>query len=583
MKSLIFNNLDYHPQLIKTMATATLMGAVGSNFIGPLIVFFVLYKYIPLSYLLIWLFIHFTLLITRFSISKKILRSINSGEKNLKNKLLLSMIVSSLSAFLYAVILWVSLSFSIPETHLFIVIISIFSLAAGSISTLGSIFHAFMSFFILMIVPVIIALIYHGGEFYLLLALILSVFFIIHSISGYRHYIALRDASTLQDSFKTIFDQTSDGILLIKKNRFKDCNDSLVSMFGYKSKEELLSTHVDNFSPKNQADGLNSHRKMIFMLSKAWEEGNTSYEWLHVRKDLTYFWTEIVLTRIHLNGENLIYGVWRDISARKEAEFELEALNTTLERRVEIEIEKNRLSHQKLLQHSRMAQMGEMISMIAHQWRQPLSAISSTAVNLQLKLELENFDLKTQKGADECNEYFQLRLENIETYVQNLTHTIDDFRNFYKPNKQSVFITLEEVIFKSLSVIKASLENDNIEIIQKYASEEKYELYDNELMQVILNILKNSQDNFKEKNIQNPYIRITTQAKQISICDNGGGIDEAIIEKVFDPYFSTKDEKNGTGLGLYMSKTIIDEHHKGSLHVKNDDKGICFIIELGEI
>ncbi|MEA3522308.1 MAG: HAMP domain-containing sensor histidine kinase, partial [Campylobacterota bacterium] len=116
-----------------------------------------------------------------------------------------------------------------------------------------------------------------------------------------------------------------------------------------------------------------------------------------------------------------------------------------------------------------------------------------------------------------------------------------------------------------------------------YATPVKYELYDSELMQVILNILKNAQDNFKEKSTQNAYIKITTHDKCITICDNGGGIPNAIIERIFDPYFSTKNEKNGTGLGLYMCKTIIEEHHKGSLHVKSSDKGVCFSIELGDL
>jgi len=101
-------------------------------------------------------------------------------------------------------------------------------------------------------------------------------------------------------------------------------------------------------------------------------------------------------------------------------------------------------------------------------------------------------------------------------------------------------------------------------------------------MQVLLNILKNAQDNFKERGVQNPRITIDVQERVCSICDNGGGVSEDIMERIFEPYFSTKDEKNGTGLGLYMSKTIVEEHHKGRLEVENRDDGVCFIIELGE-
>ena len=100
------------------------------------------------------------------------------------------------------------------------------------------------------------------------------------------------------------------------------------------------------------------------------------------------------------------------------------------------------------------------------------------------------------------------------------------------------------------------------------------------MIQVVLNILKNAEDNFLEKDIKEAYIKITTNDKVISICDNGGGISDDIIDKIFDPYFSTKDEKNGTGLGLYMSKRIVEEHHKAKLKVENTDDGVCFKIEL---
>jgi len=249
----------------------------------------------------------------------------------------------------------------------------------------------------------------------------------------------------------------------------------------------------------------------------------------------------------------------------------------TQQRKNEIEVQEK---SEQFFQQSRLAQMGEMISMIAHQWRQPLGAIATTSVNLRMKLLLEAFDFNSKDDIIKAEEYFIKRLENIEEYVQNLTITIDDFRNFYKPNKTAVCIKLEDVILKSLNIIRASLINDNIEIVEIYDAKESLEVYDSELMQVILNLLKNAQDNFQEKGIKYPKITITTQDRSLSICDNGGGIPKDILSNIFDPYFSTKDEKNGTGLGLYMSKIIIEEHHKGSLHVNNTNDGVCFKINL---
>ena len=250
-----------------------------------------------------------------------------------------------------------------------------------------------------------------------------------------------------------------------------------------------------------------------------------------------------------------------------------------------IELKKNAIFLKKkdlqLFQQSRQAQMGEMISMIAHQWRQPLASISSTTINIQMSIELENFDLNTIDGKEKQNRYFLNELKSIDGFVQNLTTTIDDFRNFYKPNKKTTRLKLEDVIEKSLKIINSSLASDNIKVIKQYNSKEEMQFYENEMMQVILNILKNTHDNFKEKKIKNPYIKITTENKTITICDNGGGISEDIMDKIFDPYFSTKDDKNGTGLGLYMSKTIIEEHHNGKLSAENTDDGVCFTVELG--
>jgi len=234
----------------------------------------------------------------------------------------------------------------------------------------------------------------------------------------------------------------------------------------------------------------------------------------------------------------------------------------------------------QLLAQSRLAQMGEMISMIAHQWRQPLSSITATAMNHKMMFLLDNVDFDTKQGRELLENESIKAMEDIEKYVEGLSSTIDDFRNFYKPNKVLVNTSLDEIIQKALSLIKLSLDEDKIEIIYEENAGKSIDIFDGEVMQVVLNILKNSQDNFIEKNIQNPSIKIITTTNEITICDNGGGIPDEIFDKIYDPYFSSKIEKNGTGLGLYMSKIIIEEHHKGSLTLENVDAGICCSIKF---
>ncbi len=290
---------------------------------------------------------------------------------------------------------------------------------------------------------------------------------------------------------------------------------------------------------------------------------------------------EVIVLKDQLKGlnENLENEV-------KKRTLELEILNHSLEDKVKDEISKNRDKDQQLLQQSRMAQMGEMISMIAHQWRQPLGAIAASSIDLKMKMAFASFDLEKKEGQEACANYFDEQLTNIEEYVQSLTTTIDDFRNFYKPNKEKKVITINEPIKKSLSIIEAASKANGVHITTNYESQKVLALFDSELMQVFLNIIKNAQDNFLENNTPDATIMISTKdikkGIQVQICDNGGGIPEDILEKIFDPYFSTKDEKNGTGLGLYMSKTIIEEHHTGELSVENRKDGACFILSIYE-
>jgi len=233
-----------------------------------------------------------------------------------------------------------------------------------------------------------------------------------------------------------------------------------------------------------------------------------------------------------------------------------------------------------LLQQSRMAQMGEMLSMIAHQWRQPLGAISSAIFGIQTKLATGKYD--NQDSNEDLYNFLNTKHKRINEYVQFLSTTIDDFRNFFKPDKKKELVTFESPIGRALLIVEGSLTSHGIDVAYTFNVNEKVELFQNEIMQVILNIIKNSEDNFIEKGIENPKIRIETNNMpahyEITISDNGGGISPHIIDSVFDPYFSTKDEKNGSGLGLYMSKMMIEEHSGGLLQVENIKDGVAFSI-----
>ena len=237
------------------------------------------------------------------------------------------------------------------------------------------------------------------------------------------------------------------------------------------------------------------------------------------------------------------------------------------------DITEQRVQNQYIIRQSRLAQMGEMISMIAHQWRQPLGAISAISIDMKMQLELDTYDFSNKSDKELFIAYFIKSFDNIDSLIQGLTRTINDFKDFYKPNKKLQLESINYPISSALSIIKNSLSLNNIIIEESLLYKNEIEMYSNELVQVFLNIFKNAQDNFLDKKINNAKILINTSSEEddvlIEISDNGGGIDDNIIENIFDPYFSTKDEKNGTGLGLYMSKLIIEEHHHGKISVEN--------------
>jgi signal transduction histidine kinase len=252
---------------------------------------------------------------------------------------------------------------------------------------------------------------------------------------------------------------------------------------------------------------------------------------------------------------------------------ELKNLNDNLEEKIQEQVQHIRLKDQILFQQAKMASMGEMIANIAHQWRQPLTAISASTVVIKTKFGTDGFDFSTNSGIKKCEDYINLKLNDIENYVTLLSTTIDDFRNFFKPQKELSHFTLKQCIEKSLKLLMANFENSNIKIITNI-DDIKIVGLENEFAQVLINILNNAQDALlQNEKTEQKLIFINAEQKEdlaeISIRDNGGGIDRDIINKIFEPYFTTKHQSQGTGIGLYMSQEIIQKHMHGEIKVEN--------------
>ena len=226
-------------------------------------------------------------------------------------------------------------------------------------------------------------------------------------------------------------------------------------------------------------------------------------------------------------------------------------------------IKENSKQQHILSQQSKMAAMGEMIGNIAHQWRQPLSVITTVASGMKLQKEFNTLDDKT----------FNDSIENITNSAQYLSKTIDDFRNFFRTDKDESIFSISECLDKVMKLTEVQFKNNEIIFIKDIKDFNILSL-ENELIQALINILNNARDALEK--IENPkLVFISTQKKDteitIKISDNAGGIDEKIIDKVCEPYFTTKHQSKGTGIGLYMTKEIIEKHMFGNLIIKNID------------
>ena len=249
----------------------------------------------------------------------------------------------------------------------------------------------------------------------------------------------------------------------------------------------------------------------------------------------------------------------------------LESLNHTLEERIEAAVNELRQKDQSLIQQNRLAAMGEMINNIAHQWRQPLNLIGLIV-----------------QGLPECKDLSQEELdhevERIMNVIMYMSQTIDDFRYFFRQDKKKSRFTANQAVAKAAEFISPSLNDKGIRISIIERSEVDVFGYSNEYAQVLLNILSNAKDVLVEKNVAEPRIDISISRADgrsvVTITDNGGGISMDVMPKIFDPYFSTKEKMQGTGIGLYMSKIIIEQNMGGSLTARNVEGGVTFIIEV---
>jgi|GEM_PF-7052326 PAS domain S-box-containing protein len=378
---------------------------------------------------------------------------------------------------------------------------------------------------------------------------------------------------------KTVFENSTIPTVVMDAKTFKyiDCNTAAVQKYKFASKEEVIGkTHLDVSAPA-QYDGTPSKLKAISYIKEAFEKGSIVFEWLHQRDNGEFWDGEVHLLYFTVDNKEMIQFSIVDITERKRAKEQIQTLNKTLEQKVieqtkalRLQLEEIKNKDKMLQEQAKLAAMGEMISAIAHQWRQPLNALS---------INIQNLDYDYEEGLIDAafiNDFIMRQNETIEF----MSKTIDDFRSFFKTDKVKKEFSIKGVATNVASLVSAQFANNGIKL-QIQGDDFVVNGFESEMKQVMLNLLSNAKDAILERKIKNGQVVIgmRSDTRKITVTDNGGGVASDKIDRIFEPYYTTKEHGKGTGIGLFMSRIIVVEHMNATIKGYNVNDGFC--VEMG--
>jgi PAS domain S-box-containing protein len=380
--------------------------------------------------------------------------------------------------------------------------------------------------------------------------------------------------------FRGLFENAVEGIFQRSpEGKYLDANPALAHMLGYASPHELIDQVTDirdqlYFEPE-------SHDELVRLLAA--NDTVDGFETRMYRKDRSVIWVSLNMRTVRDDSGNILLyeGMSADVTERKKAEEALREseqkyrmLSEALEQRVHEAVDELRQKDKLLILQGRQAVMGEMISNIAHQWRQPLNMLGLLVQDLQITYKTEGLSA----------EYLDSNVKRSLEIIRQMSKTIDYFRYFFKPEGEKVEFRVIDTIEKTLYILEGSFAVHQIRAELLHTGDPVLNGYPTEFVQVLLNILINARDALIASKPENPAIKIKVYSEDgktvVTIADNAGGVPDQIREKIFEPYFTTKGPEQGTGIGLFMCKTIIEKNMHGQLTVRNVGDGAEFRIEV---
>lgn len=399
-----------------------------------------------------------------------------------------------------------------------------------------------------------------------------------------------KDLQEQKSVFETLFNDTADGLSLIKDGRFISCNNAVLRMLDYKTKNEFLNLKPHQLSPKFQPCGESSNKLAKKFIDDCLKDGTTRFEWMHTKSTGDNFWVEVVLTKIILNHEKVIHVVWRDIADKKALEvqnqkrtYELEDTNHELE----LSIRNLKQTQNQLIESEKMASLGALVAGVAHEINTPIGigltgASHFVEISKVIKKSYEN-DIMSQ---EEFEDYIKTSNELANLINSNLKRAANLVKSFKQvavdqTSEEKRVFYMKKYIDEILSSIHSVTKKTNLIIDISCDSDIKINSYPGAFSQILTNLIMNSIIHGYEKHEKGTLsISISKQNNELMLVykDDGKGISAENLTKIFDPFFTTNREKGGSGLGLNIIYNIVTNKLNGKINCKNNDRGVEFII-----
>ena len=399
-----------------------------------------------------------------------------------------------------------------------------------------------------------------------------------------------KDLEEQRNVFQTLFNDSSDGLSLMKNGRFIECNDAVLKMLDYKSKEEFLNLKHTELSPLYQFDGQKSEDKAKVIVQECLKTGHARFEWLHLTSKGKEIWFEIVLTKLILNDEEVIHAVWRDIEDKKTLEEQ------NLRRTMELEDTNNELEHsidnlkktqKQLIESEKMASLGGLVAGVAHEINTPIGVAYTGITHFkEITDKVKSLYEKDMMSQEEFEEYLNTSLELstlLNTNIKRAANLVKSFKQVavdQTSEEKRVFNIrkyLQEILFSIHSVTKKT--NLNFKITCESSLE--INSFPGSISQIVTNLIMNSIIHAyepKQKGVVSIEVVKEDDNIKLTYKDDGRGIPKENIAKIFDPFFTTNREKGGSGLGLNIIYNIVTSKLNGKINCQNNENGVEFII-----